>query len=125
MQAIGQAFHITSDEVLTWDQITRAIGNAAGCEPDIVHISSDFICSFSPEHAGGLIGDKSVSSVFDNSKIKRFVPGYAATVPFSEGIKQSVDWYESNPGLCAADDSFNSLVERIIGAYDKGMKNQT
>jgi nucleoside-diphosphate-sugar epimerase len=122
IQSIGQAFHITSDEVLTWDQVIRAIGRAAGAEPDIVHISSDFICAFSPEHAGGLLGDKSVSSVFDNSKIKRFVPGYTAAVPFSEGIKQSIEWYEANPELCSVDNEFNSLTDKIVNAYYKGIE---
>lgn len=121
-KSIGHAFHITSDEVLTWDQIARAIGAAAGVEPDIIHISSDFICKVSPEHIGGLIGEKSVSMVFDNSKIKRFVPEFKATVPFSEGIKQSITWYESNPGLCTVDDGFNRLADRIIRGWEKGIE---
>src|SRR6476620_3077104 len=72
-QAIGHAFHITTDEVLTWDQIFRIVGRAAGAEPKIVHIPSDLISACVPEKEGSLIGDKSVSVVFDNSKIKRFV----------------------------------------------------
>ncbi len=121
-KAIGHAFHITSDEVLTWDQIACAIGAAAGVEPDILHVSSDFICRVSPESTGGLIGEKSISMVFDNSKIKRFVPGFSATVPFAEGIRESVRWYEANPELCQADDSFNSLSDRIIRGWEKGME---
>ncbi|NSW92649.1 MAG: SDR family oxidoreductase [Firmicutes bacterium] len=122
VQAIGHAFHITSDEVLTWDQVIKIIGKAAGAEPNIIHIPSEFIGAFSPEHIGGLLGDKAVSVVFDNSKIKRFVPGFTATVPFSEGIKESIEWYESNPDRCTVDEEFNNLADRIVAAYEKGLK---
>jgi len=122
IQAIGHAFHITSDEVLTWNQIIQIIGRAAGREPDIVHIPSDFISVVSPEHAGGLLGDKSVSIVFDNSKIKRYVPGFTASIPFTEGVKESIGWYEANPELCGVDEDFNCLSDRIISAYNKGLE---
>src|ERR1051326_1602119 len=78
-QAIGNAFHITSDEVLTWDQLYRLVGAAAGVEPNLLHIPSDFIVACLPDKEGSLLGDKSYSVVFDNTKIKRFVPGYCAT----------------------------------------------
>lgn len=122
IQSIGHAFHITSDEVLTWNQIIRIIGKTAGTEPDIIHIPSEFIGAFSPEHMGGLLGDKSVSIVFDNSKIKKFVPGFTATIPFSEGIKECIEWFESNPELCKPDADFSSLADRIINAYETGLK---
>lgn len=122
VQAIGHAFHITSDEVLTWDQVIKIIGKAASAEPNIIHIPSEFIGAFSPEHIGGLLGDKAVSVVFDNSKIKRFVPGFTATVLFSEGIKESIEWYESNPDRCTVDEEFNNLADRIVAAYEKGLK---
>ncbi|MEN6316764.1 MAG: SDR family oxidoreductase [Clostridiaceae bacterium] len=121
-QSIGHAFHITSDEVLTWDQIAHAIGAAAGVEPDIIHVSSDFICKVAPEYTGGLLGDKTVSIVFDNSKIKRFVPDFRATMPFSEGIRQSISWYESDPRLCTTDQGFNELSDRIIKGWEKGIE---
>ena len=121
-KAIGHAFHITSDEVLTWDQIARDIGAAAGAEPDILHVSSDFICRVSPEHTGGLIGEKSWSIVYDNSKIKRFVPGFHASMPFAEGIKESISWYEANPGLLSVDDDFNNLCDRIARGWEKGIE---
>jgi nucleoside-diphosphate-sugar epimerase len=119
-KAIGHAFHITSDEVLDWNQITRMIGQAAGVEPNIVHISSDFITSFMPDAKGGLLGDKAVSSVFDNSKIKRFVPGYMATVPFHEGIKRTIAWFEQHPDQCKIDQSWNGLMDRINEAHEAG-----
>jgi len=121
IQALGHAFHITSDEVLTWDQIAKIIGDAVGLEPEIVHIPSEFICAFSPEHIGGLLGDKAVSVVFDNSKIKRFVPGYYATVPFKEGIRDTIKWYEAELYRCEVDEKFNSLTDKIINSYQKAL----
>jgi len=117
VHAIGHAFHITSDEVLTWNQIYSLIGAAAGVQPDLVHVSSDFISAFDPELRGTLIGDKSQSGVFDNSKIKAFVPGYVATVPFSVGVRESVHWFERHPERCTIDERFNSLCDRIAGAH--------
>jgi len=120
--AVGHTFHITSDEVLTWDQITLAIGKAAGAQPDIVHVGSDFISAFDPEARGNLIGDKAQCAVFDNSKIKSFVPGWAATVPFSEGVKRTVAWFEAHPALCTIDDAHNTLTDRIVAAWETGLK---
>jgi nucleoside-diphosphate-sugar epimerase len=88
-QAIGHAFHITSDEVMTWDQYYRTVGHAVGVEPKLVHIASDFIAACVPEQTGSLTGDKAVSVVFDNTKIKRFVPGFCATTRFAEGVRKS------------------------------------
>jgi nucleoside-diphosphate-sugar epimerase len=120
--AIGHPFHITSDEVLTWDQITLATGKAAGVIPDIIHIASDFLVSCKPDLKGNLIGDKAQSALFDNSKIKAFVPGYVATVPFAQGIKLSVQWFEADPGRCTIDDEFNTLCDKIIAGYETGLK---
>ncbi|HVO38485.1 MAG TPA: SDR family oxidoreductase [Spirochaetia bacterium] len=120
--AIGHAFHITSDEALTWNQITLAIGAAAGAEPRIVHVSSDFIAAFDPEARGGLTGDKAQCAIFDNSKIKSFVPGFSATVPFSQGIRWSVEWYEKHPALCTVDEEFNRKVDLIIEAQEAGLR---
>jgi nucleoside-diphosphate-sugar epimerase len=113
--AIGEAIHITSDEVLNWNQIYAAIGRAAGVEPKVVHISTDFITAFTPSGtADGLIGDQAVSSVFDNRKIKRLVPDFQATVPFTEGIKQSVVWFESHPEQCTVDAEWSELLDTLI-----------
>ena len=116
IQAIGHAFHITSDEVLTWDQIYALIGAAAGVQPDIIHVASDFIAAFDPEQRGGLLGDKARCAVFDNSKIKAFVPGFVTTVPFAAGVRESVQWFEKHPALCTIDDAFNVLCDRIVSA---------
>ncbi len=120
-QAIGQAFHITSDEVLTWDQLFRIVGAAVGVEPKLVHIPSDFIIACLPEKQGTLIGDKSVSVVFDNSKIKRFVPGYCATTSFAEGVRQSLAWFNADPSRKQIDHQFSATLDRVIAAYEKGL----
>jgi nucleoside-diphosphate-sugar epimerase len=120
-QAIGHAFHITSDEVLTWDQIFRTVGNVIGVEPKLVHIPSDFITACIPEKLGTLTGDKSVSVVFDNSKIKRFVPTYCATTTFAEGIRQTLAWFDTDPSRKQVDHQVNATMDRLIAAYEKGL----
>ncbi|HAI40989.1 MAG TPA: NAD-dependent dehydratase, partial [Maribacter sp.] len=90
--AIGHAFHITSDEVLTWNMIYKILADALGKEAKVVHIASDFICKVEPSFTGTLLADKAESVLFDNTKIKTFVPGFKATIPFSEGIKRTVKW---------------------------------
>jgi nucleoside-diphosphate-sugar epimerase len=121
-QAIGQSFQITSDEVQTWNKLTNIMGYAAGVEPDIVHISSDFVCAFAEDRRGQILSDTSLSIVYDNSKIKSFVSGYKASIPFEEGIKQSIDWYDSHPELRNIDEDFNMLTDKIISAYEAGLK---
>jgi nucleoside-diphosphate-sugar epimerase len=120
-QAIGHAFHITSDEVLTWDQLFRIVGAAVGVEPQLVHIPSDFIAACIPEKLGTLTGDKSVSVVFDNSKIKRFVPGYCATTTFAEGVRQSLAWFNAVPSRKQIDHQVNAALDKLISAYEKGL----
>jgi nucleoside-diphosphate-sugar epimerase len=120
-QAIGHAFHITSDEVLTWNQIFRIVGEAAGVEPKIVHIPSAFIAACVPEKEGSLIGDKSVSVVFDNSKIKRFVPGFCATTSFAEGIRKSLAWFDADASRKKIDHEMNARLDKLIAGYEKGV----
>jgi len=121
-QAIGHAFHITSDEVLTWDQLYRIVGAAVGVEPKLVHIPSDFLVACDPEMTGSLLGDKSVSVVFDNSKIKRFVPGYCATTTFAEGVRKSLAWFSADPSRKQINAEDNALWDKIIATYEKGME---
>jgi len=120
-QAIGHAFHITSDEVLTWDQLFRIVGAAVGVEPKLVHIASDFIAACLPDKVGSLIGDKSVSVVFDNSKIKRFVPGYCATTSFAEGVQKALTWFNADASRKQIDDQVNAKMDKLISAYERGM----
>ncbi|MEJ2495124.1 MAG: NAD-dependent epimerase/dehydratase family protein [Ignavibacteriaceae bacterium] len=119
-QAIGHPFHITSDEILTWDQIYEAVAEAAGVKADIIHIPSDFICKVESSLTGSLLGDKSYSVIFDNTKIKTFVPGYKAVIPFSEGIKKTIAWFEADPKRMIIKKESNEMIDRIINAFKNG-----
>jgi nucleoside-diphosphate-sugar epimerase len=116
-QALGHAFHITTDEVLTWNQIYETIADALGVVPNIVHIPSEFIAGVRPAYTGGLLGDKTWSTVFDNSKIKRFVPGFQAVIPFHEGIRRTAAWFEADPGRKRIDDRVNADMDAILSAW--------
>ncbi|MFA5424104.1 MAG: SDR family oxidoreductase [Phycisphaerae bacterium] len=117
-QAIGHAFGITSDEVLTWNQVYKAIADAAGAEVNPVYIPSDYIAKYDAEYEGPLLGDKSWCTVFDNSKIKRFVPGFVATVPFAQGIKRTINWFEAHRQSCGIDEEFNKFMDTLIDTYE-------
>src|SRR5581483_7173777 len=92
-KAVGEAFHITSDEVLTWNQIVSEIATAVGAAaPVVVTVPTDFICKMAPQMTGSLKGDKSHPGIFDNSKIKRFVPDFHCRKPFHLGVRESVEW---------------------------------
>jgi nucleoside-diphosphate-sugar epimerase len=120
-QAIGEAFHITSDEVLTWNQLFGIVGEAVEVEPKLVHIPSDFIAACIPEKEGTLLGDKTISVVFDNSKIKRFVPDYRATTTFVEGVRQSLAWFNADPSRRQIDFVVNAMQDKLISTYEKGL----
>lgn len=122
-KSIGHAFHITSDEVLTWNQIYRVIGGALGVEPDLIFIPTDFIARFDSYTGDNLLGDKAGHGVFDNTKIKRFVPGFEATIPFREGIRETLHWFDGDPArktICAHS---NAWIDRCISAYQKGVQS--
>jgi nucleoside-diphosphate-sugar epimerase len=121
-QAIGHAFHITSDEVMCWDQFYRIVGEAAGVEPQLIHIPSDFVAACLPGDLGGLTGDKSVSVVFDNTKIKRFVPGYCATMPFGRGVRRTLAWFDADPARKQIDTEANAAWDKLIDAYEAGAR---
>jgi len=116
-KAIGHAFHITSDEVLTWDQIYQTIAEGLSVEANIVHIPSDFIARVEPELAGTLLGDKMWSAVFDNSKIKSFVPGFKAIIPFRDGIRRTLAWFEADERRQRVDAAAEEKIEHILKAY--------
>jgi nucleoside-diphosphate-sugar epimerase len=124
MHAVGQAFHITSDELLTWNQIYETIADSIGTEANIIHIPSDFIAKFDQEFGAGLLGDKAHSVIFDNAKIKTFVPGFKASIPFSEGIKRVIAWFEEDETRKRIDMRENAAMNRIINAYMKSKEEQ-
>jgi nucleoside-diphosphate-sugar epimerase len=118
-QAIGHAFHITSDEILTWNQIYEDVAEAAGAKPNIVHIPSDLITTFGSNLLGELTGDKTYSVIFDNTKIKTFVPGFVSTIPFKVGIKRTLDWFEADPARMIVNPETNKLMDEIIHKYEQ------
>lgn len=116
---LGQAFHITSDEALTWNQFFSLTAQAAGvAAPRFVHIPSDFIISCVPSVEGTLLGDKAVSAVFDNTKLKRFVPGFAAKTPFAQGIRRTLEWFTVDPARQQVDAELNTRWDKLVAAYD-------
>src|SRR5450759_1616403 len=117
-QTLGHAFHITSDEVLTWDQIYQTIAEALGVEARIVHIPSDFIARVAPQLSGTLLGDKTWSAVFDNTKIKSFVPGFQATIPFRDGIRRTLAWFAADGKRQRIDEAVNAEMDHILKAYE-------
>lgn len=121
-QVIGHSFHITSDELLNWNQIYQAVAEAAGTEANLVHVPSDFICREADRIGqewmrGNLFGDKGNSVIFDNTKIKTFVPGYVATIPFRQGIRRTVEWFEADPSRMVISDDNNRLIDIVIKAF--------
>ena len=121
--AIGEAFQITNDETLTWDQIYQCIANALGVKLKAVHVSSQFLASVSDyDFTGSLTGDKACSVVFDNSKLKKAVPEFKATVHFEQGVKNTVDYVLSHPELQTEDKEFDDWCDRVILALENAKK---
>lgn len=121
--AIGEIFHITSDESLTWNQIYEAIANALGVKLKAVHISSEFLNEVGKNYdfLGSLIGDKANSVVFDNSKLKRAVPGFVATKRFDEGIKETIEFILKNKDLQKEDPEFDLFCDKVISMREKAI----
>jgi nucleoside-diphosphate-sugar epimerase len=118
-QATGHAFHITSDEILTWNQIYQAVADAVGVEPNIIHIPSDFICKIDENQTGNLLGDKALSGIFDNTKIKMFVPDYKAVIPFKQGIKSTLAWFDADIKRQVISKETDEMMKKIIMEYEK------
>jgi nucleoside-diphosphate-sugar epimerase len=121
-RAIGDAFHITSDEWLTWNQIFDIVAAAAETEARIVHIPSDFISQFNEDLGAGLLGDKAHSMIFDNSKIKRLVPDYVASIPFEQGAREIMAWYDADPARQEVREEVDALIDQILLAYESAGK---
>ena len=117
-RAVGEVFHITSDEWLNWNQIYEIVGQAMGVKPRLVHVPSDLVAAFDAELGAGLLGDKSHSMIFDNSKIKRLVPDFACSIPFSWGVREIVEWYGADPARQVVDEELDALIERLIAATE-------
>ena len=118
--AMGNAFQITSDEALSWDQIYRTIADKLGVELKACHVSSEFLADVAPyDFRGGLIGDKAVTVLFDNAKLKRAVPGFQATVRFEEGVARTIDNILAHPELQVPDPAFDTWCDKVLEALDQ------
>ncbi len=118
-RAVGEAFHITGDECRTWDAYLHIIAAAVDEEPNIVHIASDAISRRLPEQRDSLLGDKAQNAIFDSTKIKAFVPGFHATVPFEEGIRRTLAWYEAHPDKMGYDLGWDAVMDELVEKYGR------
>lgn len=119
-QALGDVFHITSDEALSWNQIYTAVARAAGVDaPRLVHVPSELIAAYDSDWGASLLGDKAHSMIFDNSKIKRLVPEFKATIPFAQGAREILAWYDADPARRRVDAAFDQTLDQILAAYDR------
>lgn len=121
--AIGEAFQITGDETLTWNQIYQTIADALGVELNAYHVSSAFLAAAGEKYGydfeGGLLGDKAVSVVFDNAKLKRAVPDMRTAVRFDQGVRIALDYVLSHPECQTPDPEFDDWCDRVIAALEK------
>lgn len=120
--AYGESFHITSDEALTWNQIYETLAEAAGTKARIVHITSEAIIEYAektgyPSVRGNLLGDKSHCALFDNSKIKSFVPEFRTNILFEEGIRRTLAWFEAKPERMIVNPATNRFMDELVGKY--------
>ena len=124
--AIGEAFQITGDETLTWNQIYQTIADALGVELHAVHVASEFLAETGKKYGydfeGSLIGDKSVSVVFDNRKLKRIVPDMRTEIPFSIGVRRSLQHVLAHPELQKEDPEFDAYCDKVIAAIEAAKK---
>ncbi len=121
--AIGEAFQITNDETLTWNQIYECIASALNVRLNAVHVSSEFLAAISDyDFTGSLIGDKACSVVFDNSKLKKAVPEFRAEVHFEEGIKRTIENVLAHPELQKEDPEFDAWCDKVVSVIEKAKK---
>jgi nucleoside-diphosphate-sugar epimerase len=116
-RTVGDVFHITSDDVLTWDQIAHSLAAALGVTPRLVHVPSDAIAAADPQWGAGLLGDKAHSMVFDNTKLRTVVPGFCATIPFEQGAREIVAWYDADPARQQADSRLDAVMDKLVATY--------
>jgi nucleoside-diphosphate-sugar epimerase len=123
--ALGEAFHITSDESVTWNQVYQIVADRLNVPLHAYHVSTDFLSAVNPPHDywGSLMGDKANSVVFDNTKLKKAVPGFRATVSVAEGIANTVDYVLAHPQCQADDPEFDDWCDRVINALENAKKS--
>lgn len=118
-EAINEAYHITNNELLSWNRIFKMIAKELDVTPKLVTIPSEFIAKYDKDMGDSLLGDKMYSMIFDNSKIKKLVPEYDPKIPFSVGAKEIVEYYESTPDAQIIDNHFNEITDKMIADYQK------
>ena len=116
-RTLGEAFQITSDDVLTWNQIAETMAAALGVEAQVVHVPSDAIAVADPDWGAGLLGDKAHSMVFDNTKLRSVVPGWNAVIPFEQGAREIADWYLADPGRQVTDASLDAVMDKLAAMW--------
>jgi nucleoside-diphosphate-sugar epimerase len=115
--AIGHAFHITGEEALTWNQYLEQIERILGKKAQVVHIATDLILKLLPQLHDDLAGDKTVNFLFDNAKLRRFVPGFSAPISYYEGVKDSIDYLRAHPELQTIDTEYIANYDTVLAAY--------
>jgi nucleoside-diphosphate-sugar epimerase len=116
-RTLGEAIHITSDDVLTWNQIAEAMAAALGVTVRLVHVPSDAIAAADPDWGAGLLGDKAHSMVFDNTKLRGIVPGWQAVIPFEQGARQIAAWYLADPARQVTDQALDAVMDKLAAAW--------
>jgi nucleoside-diphosphate-sugar epimerase len=117
--ALGEAFHVTSDEALTWDAIYGTIARAAGVEARLVHVPSALVAALVPDKGPGLLGDKAQSTFFDNAKVRRLVPEFRPKVTFAEGMARSIAWFDADAARRTVSPATNETIERVLSAWGR------
>ena len=116
-RTVGEAIHITSDDVLTWNQIAESLAAALGVTARLVHVPSDAIAAADPEWGAGLLGDKAHSMVFDNAKLRSIVPGWRAVIPFEQGAREIAEWYLAEPSWQVTDTGLDVVMDKLAAAW--------
>jgi nucleoside-diphosphate-sugar epimerase len=119
-RTFGEAFHITSDVVQSWDQIAHILARAAGTEARIVHVPSDVIAVEHQEWGDHILGDKTHSQIFDTSKLRSVVPGFVPTIPFEQGAREIVAWYDADPARKVVDSHYDTLMDDLVTRFRVG-----
>jgi len=119
-EALAEVFHITSDMYYSWDRIAQILAEKSGFSPDIVHIPSEVIARYDQKIGASLMGDKTHSMIFDNSKIKKLVPDFNCTIPFEEGAEEIIQWYNSHPDYQQVNEELDKLFDRMVKDYQQG-----
>jgi nucleoside-diphosphate-sugar epimerase len=118
-RTLGDAIQITSDDVLTWNQIAEVLAAALGVSAQVVHVPSDAIAAADPDWGAGLLGDKAHSMIFDNAKVRGLVPGWRAVIPFEQGAREIADWYRADPARQVTDARLDAVMDKLAAAWSQ------